>query len=145
MFLVLALGFIKSNRTFHYTGVKLGSLGDTCTCWHLTPKLRFHWSAGEFSHQISGGSRISRMGAWTPEVVTFQKFCMSKRKNLDPWEGVGAGHAPSRSANANVGVLSYLAFSLKLAWFFFQENHVTTIKTAHILCNSLAEFYPLTF
>ena len=27
--------------------------------------------------------------AWTPEAVTFRKFCMSKRKNLDPW-----GRAP---------------------------------------------------
>ena len=28
-------------------------------------------------------------GACTPEAVTFRKFCMSKRKNLDPWgEGV---------------------------------------------------------
>ena len=24
-------------------------------------------------------------GAWTPEVGTFRKFCMSKRKNRDPW------------------------------------------------------------
>ena len=41
-------------------------------------------------------------GAWTPEAVAFQKFCMSKRKNLDPW-GVGAcaGNAHSRSANAD--------------------------------------------
>ena len=43
-------------------------------------------------------------GAWTSlvGVDTFRKFCMSKRKNLDPWGvGVGAcaGHAP-RSANA---------------------------------------------
>ena len=28
-------------------------------------------------------------GAWTPEAVTFRKFCMSKQKNLDPW-----GRAP---------------------------------------------------
>ena len=35
--------------------------------------------------QSSGGSRISRRGgAWTPKAVTFRKFCMSKRKNLDP-------------------------------------------------------------
>ena len=39
---------------------------------------------------LSGGSRISRRGcgprrgAWTPKAVTFQKFCMLKRKNLDP-------------------------------------------------------------
>ena len=38
---------------------------------------------------FSGGSRISHRGAWTsweawnPEAVTFRKFCMSKRKNLD--------------------------------------------------------------
>ena len=33
---------------------------------------------------ISRGGRGPRRGAWTPEAVTFQKFCMSKRKNLDP-------------------------------------------------------------
>ena len=45
----------------------------------------------------SGGSRISRrggvdlvVGVWTPEAVMFRKFCMSKRKNLDPQ----GGHAP---------------------------------------------------
>ena len=38
------------------------------------------------------------MGAWTPEVVLFQKISMSKGKNLDPW-GACVGHAPSRSAN----------------------------------------------
>ena len=27
-------------------------------------------------------------GWWTTEVVAYQKFCMLKRKNLDPW-----GHA----------------------------------------------------
>ena len=54
---------------------------------------------------LSGRSRISRRGrgprrgAWTPKAVTFRKFCMSKRKNLDPW-GACAGHAP-RSANAS--------------------------------------------
>ena len=48
----------------------------------------------------SGGSRISRRGdvdlvggVWTPEAVTFQKFCMSKRKNWDPQRAC-AGHAP---------------------------------------------------
>ena len=30
-----------------------------------------------------GGVDLVR-GAWTPEAVTFRKFCMSKRKNLDP-------------------------------------------------------------
>ena len=51
----------------------------------------------------SGGSRIFNKGSvdlvegpWTPEVVTFRKFCMSKQKNLDPLGGV-----PSRSANGN--------------------------------------------
>ena len=24
-------------------------------------------------------------GGWTPEAVMFRKFCMSKRKNWDPW------------------------------------------------------------
>ena len=33
-------------------------------------------------------------GAWTPKAVTFQKFCMSKWKNLDPW-GACTGHAPA--------------------------------------------------
>ena len=40
---------------------------------------------------VSGGSRISRggesttwEGVFTPEVVMFQKFCRSKRKNLEP-------------------------------------------------------------
>ena len=50
----------------------------------------------------SGGSRISRRGdvdlvgggPWTPEAVMFRKFCMSKRKNLDPWGGACAGHLP---------------------------------------------------
>ena len=50
----------------------------------------------------SGGSRISRRGGrgprtggpWTPEAATFQKFCMSKRKNLGPVGGARAGRAP---------------------------------------------------
>ena len=29
------------------------------------------------------GGRGPRRGAWTPKAVTFGKFCMSKRKNLD--------------------------------------------------------------
>ena len=33
---------------------------------------------------ISGGSRISRRGAPTPEAAMFHKICMSKRKNLNP-------------------------------------------------------------
>ena len=43
-------------------------------------------------YHCSGGSSISRRGGrsvdlvegWTPEVVMFRKFCISKRKNLDP-------------------------------------------------------------
>ena len=31
------------------------------------------------------GGRRPRKGAPTPEVVTFRKLCMSKRKNPDPW------------------------------------------------------------
>ena len=31
-----------------------------------------------------GGAWTSYGGLWTPEVATFQKFCMSKQKNLDP-------------------------------------------------------------
>ena len=46
------------------------------------------------------GGRGPRRGAWTPEVGTFRKFCMSKRKDRDPGGGgTCAGHAPSRSAN----------------------------------------------
>ena len=30
------------------------------------------------------GRRGPHRGAWTPEAVMFQKFCMSKRKNPDP-------------------------------------------------------------
>ena len=37
-------------------------------------------------------------GVWTPEAVTFRKFCMSKQKNLDPWGGRVPG-TPPRSAN----------------------------------------------
>ena len=36
-----------------------------------------------------------------PPWVTFWKFCMSKRMNLDPW-GACAGHGPSRSANVKI-------------------------------------------
>ena len=58
----------------------------------------------------SGGSRISLRGrhgphkgggAWTPEAVTFRKFCMPKRKNLDPW-GACAGNAPLDSPMFNI-------------------------------------------
>ena len=33
---------------------------------------------------VGGGAWTSYGGPWTPEAATFQKFCMSKRKNLDP-------------------------------------------------------------
>ena len=53
----------------------------------------------------SGGSRISRRGGvdlvggpWTPEAATFRKFCLSKRKNLDPL-GRARRARPPRSAN----------------------------------------------
>ena len=54
---------------------------------------------------FSGGSRISRRGGldlvggpWTPEAVTFRKFCISKRKNLDLRGGVHRARPP-KSAN----------------------------------------------
>ena len=40
-----------------------------------------------------GGAWTSYEGVWTPEAVMFRKFCMSKRKNWDPW-GARAGRAP---------------------------------------------------
>ena len=49
----------------------------------------------------SGGSRISRKGewaskgVWTPGVLTFRKFYMSKRKNLDPWGSMCRARPPS--------------------------------------------------
>ena len=30
-----------------------------------------------------GGVDLVGGGAWTPDAVTFRKFCMSKRNNLD--------------------------------------------------------------
>ena len=39
-------------------------------------------------------------GVPTPEVAMFQKICMSKQKNLDPW-GAHASGAPAGSANAD--------------------------------------------
>ena len=53
--------------------------------------------------EYSGGSRISRRGAPTPEAATFRKICMSKRKNLDPWGRAPA--APPGSANGIAPVL----------------------------------------
>ena len=41
---------------------------------------------------VSGGMDLVG-GSWTPEVVSFRKFCMSKRKSVDP-RGASAGHAP---------------------------------------------------
>ena len=45
-----------------------------------------HWHKGNYSLELSGGSRISRRGAWTssggvwtPEAVTFRKCSMSKQ------------------------------------------------------------------
>ena len=49
------------------------------------------------------GGRGLHRGVWTPEAVTFQKLCMSKRKNWDPW-GRAQG-TPPRTANES----SYLA------------------------------------
>ena len=33
------------------------------------------------------GGHGPHRGPWTPKAVTFQKFCMSKQKNLDPSGG----------------------------------------------------------
>ena len=45
-----------------------------------------------------GGVDLVGGGAWTPEVVTFQKFCTSKQENLDPcvcvWGGGGGLDPP---------------------------------------------------
>ena len=42
-----------------------------------------------------GGTWTSQEGEWTPEAVTFRKFCMSKQKNWDPLGGgARAGRAP---------------------------------------------------
>ena len=61
-------------------------------------KLKIHvlidqWRIQDFP---MGGGMDLIGGAWTPEAATFQKFCIAKRKNLDP------GHAPSRSADVDV-------------------------------------------
>ena len=40
------------------------------------------------------GGHQPRRGVPTPEVATFRKICMSKRKNLDLW-GARTGGAPS--------------------------------------------------
>ena len=47
---------------------------------------------------LVGGRGPRGGGAWTPEAVKFQKFCMLKRKNLDPLGGRAPG-TPPRSAN----------------------------------------------
>ena len=65
---------------------------------------------------VNGGFRISRRGrrprggAYTPEAVTFRKFCMSKRKNLDPWGRGRAPDTPHKSANECVDRLSCKAY-----------------------------------
>ena len=41
---------------------------------------------------VAGGINLAGGGgSLTSDAVTFRKFCMSKRKNLDPWGG-GAMH-----------------------------------------------------
>ena len=64
-------------------------LGEFYTVWVQLPMYRSVADPG-FSR---GG------GAWTLEMVTFRKFCMSKRKNLDPW-GRALG-TPRRSGNVD--------------------------------------------
>ena len=41
---------------------------------------------------IGGGANLVK-GTPTPDMATFRKICMSKRKNWDPW-GACAGCAP---------------------------------------------------
>ena len=50
-------------------------------------------------------------GAWTPEAVTFRKFCMSKRKNLDP---LGGGRAPGvcQCRSVNVVVPQHVVWNI---------------------------------
>ena len=67
----------------------------------------------------SGGSRISRRGrgprrgAWTPEAVTFQKFCLSKPKNLDPL-GVCRARPLDPSMNPHLKVPSMIIIECRL-------------------------------
>ena len=48
---------------------------DWCKCQCL--------SVADPGFPVGGGVDLVG-GPWTPEVAMFQKFCMSKRKNLDP-------------------------------------------------------------
>ena len=78
-------------------------------CTSLIPLVNtVPFTGGSKKNKISSdGSRISRRrgssdlvwGLPTPETVTFQTFCMSKRKNLDLWGG-GAPAAPPGSVTA---------------------------------------------
>ena len=64
-----------ANRNQAWKGKQKGAIFDLWNIYYLL--------------QINGGSRISRRGGRGPrkKAVTFWKFCMSKRKNWDPWGG----------------------------------------------------------
>ena len=67
----------------------------------MSKKVKCHRdiSVADPGFPIGGVDLVGRGGAWTPEVVTFQKFvCQNER--IWTLRGACAGHAPSRSANA---------------------------------------------
>ena len=70
---------------------------------HITVALHYklHYSSvADPGFPVGGGVDLVG-GTLTSEAGMFQKFCMSKQKNLDPWGGGRApGTSPSRSANA---------------------------------------------
>ena len=46
--------------------------------------VNVHISVADPGFPVGGGGMDLIGGPWTPEVAMFRKFCMSKRKNLDP-------------------------------------------------------------
>ena len=61
-------------------------------------------------------------GAWTPTAVTFRKFYMSKRKNLDPW---GRGVCWARPLDPYVYVTFFFMFSNTYLHVMSQCHDVT--------------------